>query len=432
MRRTRLSAAPIGWHIECSVVASDILGHNLDMHSGGEDLKFPHHDNELAQSEAFCDTKQWVNYFTHAGHLHIKGLKMSKSLKNFITIRQALEHHSARQLRLLFLLQDWDKPMNFSDQTVDDAKSKESTFKNFFQKVKSMLREDWLGEKVGFRMPEKDQELTAEFLLTQHTVHESLLNNLDTKTAVLAMIKLVSKANLYLQTENCQPSVLTLRSIAVYITKMLAIFGVIPDTFDTIGFPTQGSAAGDLDTVIKPYMDTFSSFREKVRSLALGLSKDNEAKTTLLDLCDKVRDVDLVDIGVRLEDLPSKQSIWKLDDPAVLKAEMAEKEQQKKSMEEQQKLRKIERLKKTLDTCEPFLSKQPADFFDKTKYVLGDDGTPVSEIGSNEPLAKSKVKKMKKEKAAYEKLYEKMLKESGGDLARYVQDLKQELQELGS
>ena len=70
------------------MVASDILGENMDVHAGGSDLKFPHHDNELAQSEACFGCQQWVNFFFHAGHLHIKGLKMSKSLKNFITIRQ--------------------------------------------------------------------------------------------------------------------------------------------------------------------------------------------------------------------------------------------------------------------------------------------------------------------------------------------------------
>ena len=77
----------------------------MDIHSGGEDLCFPHHDNEIAQAEAYFDNKQWVNYFLHSGHLHIEGLKMSKSLKNFITIRQALEKASPRQLRLMFLSQ---------------------------------------------------------------------------------------------------------------------------------------------------------------------------------------------------------------------------------------------------------------------------------------------------------------------------------------
>lgn len=93
-----------GWHIECSAMASDILGFPLDLHSGGIDLRFPHHDNELAQTEAFYDQPQWVNYFLHSGHLHIKGLKMSKSLKNFITIKKILEKYPARVVRLLVLL----------------------------------------------------------------------------------------------------------------------------------------------------------------------------------------------------------------------------------------------------------------------------------------------------------------------------------------
>ncbi|CAJ1448466.1 unnamed protein product [Effrenium voratum] len=114
-----------GWHIECSVMATDINGEYLDIHAGGEDLKFPHHDNEMAQSEAYLQRSQWVNYFWHAGHLHIEGLKMSKSLKNFITIRQALQVHSARQLRLMFLMQAWDKGMNYSDQAIDMAKAEE-------------------------------------------------------------------------------------------------------------------------------------------------------------------------------------------------------------------------------------------------------------------------------------------------------------------
>ncbi len=76
-----------GWHIECSAMAGDVLGENLDIHSGGIDLAFPHHDNEIAQSEAHYKCDQWVNYFLHAGHLHIEGQKMSKSLKNFVTIQ---------------------------------------------------------------------------------------------------------------------------------------------------------------------------------------------------------------------------------------------------------------------------------------------------------------------------------------------------------
>ena len=113
----------------------------------------------MAQSEAYYGHHQWVNYFFHAGHLHIKGLKMSKSLKNFITIRQALQEHSARQIRLMFLMQPWDRPMNFSDQTVGAAKTKEAQFKNFFGTVKALVRSNWLTEEVGWRSKPEDRAL---------------------------------------------------------------------------------------------------------------------------------------------------------------------------------------------------------------------------------------------------------------------------------
>ena len=102
-----------GWHIECSVMASEILGESMDIHSGGVDLKFPHHDNELAQSEAYHGNDHWIRYFLHSGHLTIAGCKMSKSLKNFITIQEVLKRYTARQLRLTFLLHSWKDTLDY-------------------------------------------------------------------------------------------------------------------------------------------------------------------------------------------------------------------------------------------------------------------------------------------------------------------------------
>ena len=115
-----------GWHIECSAMASDKLGSQIDIHSGGIDLAFPHHDNELAQSEAYwadCSHQnqhQWVNYFMHMGHLSIQGSKMSKSLKNFTTIREALGHGdwTPRGLRIAFLLGGWKDGIEITDELV--------------------------------------------------------------------------------------------------------------------------------------------------------------------------------------------------------------------------------------------------------------------------------------------------------------------------
>lgn len=124
-----------GWHIECSAMASDICGNTLDIHTGGVDLKFPHHDNELAQSEAYFDSAEWVKYFLHTGHLTIAGCKMSKSLKNFITIQEALLKHNAGELRLAFLLHSWKDTLDYSDNTMEMA----TQFKKFLNVSVNMM-----------------------------------------------------------------------------------------------------------------------------------------------------------------------------------------------------------------------------------------------------------------------------------------------------
>lgn len=120
-----------GWHIECSAMASDKLGSQMDIHSGGIDLAFPHHDNELAQSEAYWlerghqHSHQWVNYFMHMGHLSIQGSKMSKSLKNFTTIREALAKGdwTPRGLRIVFLLGNWHDGIEITEELTKEASS---------------------------------------------------------------------------------------------------------------------------------------------------------------------------------------------------------------------------------------------------------------------------------------------------------------------
>ena len=133
-----------GWHIECSAMCGETLGAfaggPIDMHSGGVDLRFPHHENEIAQSEAYYDCEQWVNYFVHSGHLHIEGLKMSKSLKNFIKIGDALERFGTRQLRLFFLLHRYNAPMNYSEHAMEGMAGVERMYVEFFSNAKAALR----------------------------------------------------------------------------------------------------------------------------------------------------------------------------------------------------------------------------------------------------------------------------------------------------
>ena len=135
-----------GWHIECSTMAFDKLGSQIDIHSGGIDLAFPHHDNELAQSEAYWADQcqghqhQWINYFLHMGHLSIAGAKMSKSLKNFTTIRTALSRgdFTSRSLRIVFLLGVWKDGIEITDALIKEGSAWEDKLNNFFIKVREI------------------------------------------------------------------------------------------------------------------------------------------------------------------------------------------------------------------------------------------------------------------------------------------------------
>jgi len=407
-----------GWHIECSVVAGDILGERIDIHSGGEDLKFPHHDNELAQSEACFGCNQWVNYFTHTGHLHIEGLKMSKSLKNFVTIRQALEHNTARQLRIMFLLQAYDQPMNYSDQTIDDARSKESTFKSFFREVEALLRNDYLNEEVGWRMGDNDNKLATAYLAARQSVHVSLLDNFNTKDAMLALLKVINEANAYLRMPNLRPSALLLRAIATYASQILKVFGVINGA-DDFGFRGGSDGKGEVadnGSEPKPIIEAMVSFRENVRNAALAAVKGGDTKhaiQSILQICDGFRDETLPTLGVRLEDRPSG-TMWNVEDPAVMQKEMAEKAAKEKEAQvgklEKQlaaRMKEVEKLKSSMV--------KPQDLFRTAEFKEWDEsGVPLT-LANGDSVSGGQLKKKKKAIDKQAKAYKDLMQKSGNN-----------------
>ncbi|KNZ31536.1 MAG: cysteinyl-tRNA synthetase [Methylibium sp. NZG] len=111
-----------GWHIECSAMCRDLLGEHFDIHGGGIDLQFPHHENEIAQSEG-ATGRPFVNYWLHNGSLNVDNVKMSKSLGNFFTIRDVLKHFDGETLRLFMLRTHYRSPLNFSSANLEDARS---------------------------------------------------------------------------------------------------------------------------------------------------------------------------------------------------------------------------------------------------------------------------------------------------------------------
>jgi len=424
-----------GWHIECSVMASDIFGNNLDIHGGGLDLKFPHHDNELAQAEAYHKCNQWVNYFLHAGQLSIKGLKMSKSLKNFITIQQALQEHSPRQLRLLFLLTSWDKPMNYSDQTVDNAKAKESYFKNFFGACKAVLRtHDWIAQPQGWDAA--DRSLHTSLITAQEQVHAALLDNFATDRALQALVDLVQECNKYLAaaaTNNVPPKSLLIKKVALYVTKILRVFAVCDGT-EEIGFgDSAGGGGASTEDTVAPFVQAFVRFRDTVRTAA---KKSGASSKELLDACDEVRDSTLAALGVRVKDSGDADSVWMMDDPAAIAKEVAEKREKQAEAAAAKRRDKIVRLEKELLAAQA-AAVPPKELFrqqQSDKWGSFDDATglPLTTT-AGEPLSTSQQKATTKAQKNQEKKYEKLVKAAGGsadNIDEHLATLQAALQEV--
>ena len=388
---------------------------------------FPHHDNEMAQAEAYHQCNQWVNYFLHAGHLHIKGLKMSKSLKNFITIRQALKEHSPRQLRLMFLMQPWDRSMNYSDQTVDDAKAKEKYFKNFFGAVKSVLRNDFVQEEQG--VTPADRVLLATLNSSQVKIHASLLDNFKTFDVIQHLMDLIQECNKYLTSE-AKPKNLPIKKVAIYITKILRVFGVVQGS-DIIGFEESGSGEGgsSKEEIVAPFVDAFVDFREQIRVAAKSKSSPGD----FLKNCDEVRDETLANLGIRIED-SADTSIWKMDDPTVIRKEVEEKRQKALEAAATKLQAKFDRL--TVDLRKA----QQSSILLSEWFKIGanaekwgdfdENGKPLTTKDGKE-LSKSQQKSITKETNNQQKAHDKLLKAAGElGIDEYVAQIEQQLAAL--
>lgn len=394
-----------GWHIECSAMASSICGPTLDIHTGGVDLKFPHHDNEIAQSEAYFGSREWVKYFLHSGHLTIQGCKMSKSLKNFVTIQQALAEYSARQLRFAFLLHSWRDTLDYSPNTMECAVQYEKLFNEFFLNVKDATRNitQSTTTKTFTKWDQQELGLSTKFAETKVNVHTALCDNIDTRSALEALRELVTSSNLYLR-DNKQPNGVLLRDIASFITYILSVFGAI-NKEDTIGFPISQTGAGDVESIIMPYLNIIAEFRENVRNHAISIKA-----TDVLKECDNLRDETFPNFGVRLEDKEGGGSAVKLVDRETLL-----KEKDAKRQAEVDKLAEKER--KKLEQAAAQVAKEaqkripPSEMFrmEIGKYTQFDKtGLPTHDAEGKE-ISKGQVKKLLKLQQAQEKRYQEFL-----------------------
>ena len=274
-----------GWHIECSAMIEAAFGsgRELTVHSGGSDLKFPHHDNEIAQAEAFHCRHGWARYFFHCAPLTITGLKMSKSLKNFITIGDALERLTGRQIRLMFLLRRHTSAMNLDpDRSFQHAREKDRQLAAFLAAARANSA---VHNRASLRKSEADSAVEHRLAQLVAAFDAHLANNFDTQSALEKVFEFVASSGVDSQHAGLNPCV-----VALVNSKLLHLLRVM-------GLNYQPSAAVGDETKTEDLVEMTVEYRREV----LAAAKKNDTHA-IFAASDKLRDVDLKRVGVVVED----------------------------------------------------------------------------------------------------------------------------------
>lgn len=209
-----------GWHIECSVMSKKYLGEQIDIHAGGEDLIFPHHENEIAQSEAAND-KTFANYWMHNGFLNIDNKKMSKSLGNFFTVREIGEKYDLQVLRFFMLSAHYRSPINFSAELMEASKNGLERIITCAERLKELM-----GKVSGNALTEAEQENKKSVDELVAKFEAAMDDDFNTADAVSAIFELVKLAN---STANEESSKAYVELLAGTIAKLSDVLGIITE-----------------------------------------------------------------------------------------------------------------------------------------------------------------------------------------------------------
>ena len=209
-----------GWHIECSVMSKKYLGEQIDIHAGGEDLVFPHHENEIAQSEA-ANGKEFARYWMHNAFLNIDNRKMSKSLGNFRTVREISEQYDLQVLRFFMLSAHYRSPLNFSAELMEASKNGLERIINATDNLKHLL-----GAATVEEMSVEEKEAFAKTDAYVEEFEKAMDDDFNTADAIAAIFDLVKYAN---TTATAESSKEYLQSLLDRIVKLGDVLGLILD-----------------------------------------------------------------------------------------------------------------------------------------------------------------------------------------------------------
>lgn len=255
-----------GWHIECSVMSTKYLGETIDIHAGGQDLVFPHHENEIAQSEAFTG-KPFARYWVHNGYITINNEKMSKSKNNFFTVRDILKEFDSEVVRFFLLSAHYRNPINFSRELMQQAKNALDRLYNAKENLDHLLK-----NKEAETMKAGEQEVFDSLLKHKDKFIGAMDDDLNTADAIAAIFELVKEINTKIDVEASKE----------LIEKALGLFEELAEVLGLVSREKE-----NLDDEIERLIEE----RQKAR------------KERNFALADKIRD-DLKAQGIVLEDTP--------------------------------------------------------------------------------------------------------------------------------
>ena len=270
-----------GWHIECSAMSSKLLGDVFDIHGGGQDLIFPHHENEIAQSR--CSSHQeYARYWMHKGYINVNGEKMSKSLGNFFLLREVLEHFEGRVIRFFVLGAHYRKPIDFSNNELEQAKSGLERIDNAVERLREKIKS---GAVSGGDDLSGLKDLLKE---TEERFIQAMDDDFNTAQGIGVIFELIKEINKYTEVEKISEEGLKSLQMAYdYIENIMEnVFGVTLKSQENIG-----NLTADL-------VEFLLEIRRKARA------EKNWA------LSDEIRDR-LGEMGIKIKDGKDK-TIWSL------------------------------------------------------------------------------------------------------------------------
>lgn len=287
-----------GWHIECSAMCLKILGKTLDIHGGGLDLQFPHHENELAQSESFTD-ETFVQHWMHNGLMSIRDQKMSKSEGNEIVVSEVLKGYDADTLRALLVSTHYRSPIDYSDDRLEEMKRALSGFYRFFERYQRITGESFYDLNVPTTQAESEKlQTTEDSLWKDHrTAFMAFMDDdFNTGGAIAQLYDLLNKLNKYADDKKVESS--KDQSVIDFLTQGVSLLRELGLILGLFREPLQSQSAGSNEIV------------EGLMQLVINIRNDAR-KSKNFAVADQIRD-GLKGLNIVLEDRPGETG-WRIE-----------------------------------------------------------------------------------------------------------------------